>query len=381
MNKGITIALILLGTFLVFGILAGTKAAQIKILTSGGEPPLPPSSVTATKVEKREWEESVASVGTVRAIRGVVVSPEVSGQVEELFFESGARAKAGDLLVRLDDSVEKAARDAAVSRRDLAEINLRRIRELRGRNTVAQSELDTAEALFNEAEAQLRNAEAALARKTIRAPFDGVLGIRQVDPGAYIGPGMAIVSIQDASEVFVDFRIPQRFLPMIQSGMEVRAMGDALGKREVSGRLAAKNSEIDSRTRSIGLRALFGNPDGALIPGMFLDVRMVGPETKSVLVIPQTAVLFAPFGDSVFLLSEEKPERDDGEASEGTLFAQQVFIRLGGTRGDFVEVVEGLNEGDLVADSGVFKLSNGSAVVVNNELRIEPSENPTPPNS
>jgi membrane fusion protein (multidrug efflux system) len=361
---------------IVAGGLATVKALQIKTLIAAGAAYVPPPETIATVVVREEkWPNTLTAVGSVSAAQGVIVSPEIAGPVKEIAFESGATVKQGDLLVKLDTSSEEAQLRAAEAQVELAQLNAERTRQLRTDKTVSQAELDTAEATLKQFRANADAIRAVIEKKTIRAPFAGRLGIRLVNLGELLDAGKGIVSLQALVPVFVDFSLPQQDLAQLQTGLPVRVVSDSYPSNAFSGELAAINPDLDTATRSVRVRAKFENADQLLRPGMFVRVEIILPDGKSVLAIPSTAILSAPFGDSVFVLT---PEVKDGKTN---LVAQQKFIRAGRTRGDFVDVETGLNAGDRVASAGVFKLRSGASVQENNEDTPKPSQTPKPGDS
>jgi membrane fusion protein (multidrug efflux system) len=363
---------LLIGIVIVLVIgapLATIKVLQVKAMIAA---PLPTQSETvATAVAHAEtWADTLSAVGSVSAAQGVTVAPEIAGTISEIAFESGATVKAGDLLVRLDTSSEAAQLRAAEAQADLAKLNAERERKLHEDKTVSQSEVDQADATLKQAAANADNIRAIIQKKTIRAPFAGKLGIRLVNLGEQLDVGKGIVSLQALSPMFVDFSLPQQDFAQLQNGLKVHAVSDSYPTNEFEGEIAAINPDLDAATRSVRVRAKFENPGDLLRAGMFARVTVVLPQEKSVLVIPATAILSAPYGDSVFLVT-----------GSSNLVVQQAFVRTGRTRGDFVSVQSGLKAGDRVATAGIFKLRNGLSVHENNEATPEASPTPTPPNS
>jgi len=358
----------------VAGGLAAVKALQIKTLIGAAAlfaPP--PETIASAMVTEEKWPETLPAVGSVSAAQGVMVAPEIGGKVTEIAFESGATVQQGDLLLRLDTSSEAAQLRAAEAQAELARLNAERNRKLREDKTVSQSELDATEATLTQAQANADAIRAVIQKKTIRAPFAGQLGIRLVNLGEQLSAGQSIVSLQSLSPVFVDFSLPQQEFAKLQTGLKVSAVLDAYPTNQFDGELAAINPDLDAVTRSVRLRAKFENAGGLLRAGMFVRVSVILPEEKPVLAIPATAILSAPFGDSVFVITPA--------ADSTNLVAQQKFIRTGRMHGDFVSVETGLKAGDKVATAGIFKLRNGVKVNENNETTPKPSLSPNPPNS
>jgi membrane fusion protein (multidrug efflux system) len=355
-------------------VLAGVKVLQIRKLMAMKWPP-EVETISSAVVHEEKWQDSLTAVGSATAAQGVTVSPEIAGTVSEIDFESGATVKKGDLLLKLDTSSEDAQLRAAEAQVELAKLNADRSEKLRADNTVSQSELDQAEATLKQSQADADAISATIDKKNIRAPFDGKLGIRLVNLGEQLDVGKGIVSLQSLTPVFVDFSLPQQDLSQLKTGLVVRITSDAYPDKHFDGELTAINPDLDLETRSVKLRAKFENAEQLLRPNMFVRVEVILPEQQSVLVIPATAVLSAPFGDSVFVIT---PQVADGKTN---LVAQQKFIRTGRANGDFVSVESGLSAGDKVATAGIFKLRNGVSVQENNEGSPKPSLSPNPPNS
>jgi membrane fusion protein (multidrug efflux system) len=373
MKRKIAVAIFIV--LLVLGGLAGVKFLQIRTLMASGKGFVPPpESVSSAVVYEDKWQATLTAIGSIAAVQGVTITPEVAGTVREMAFESGAIVAKGDLLVRLDTSSEEAQLRAIEAQVDLARINLNRTQTLRKDNTVSQSDLDTAEATLKQNQASADAIRATIAKKTICAPFGGRLGIRLINLGQYLDTGKPIVSLQSLSPIYADFSLPQQELARLKTGMQVRVTTDAYPGRDFEGALTAINPDLDATTRSVGLQATFENVDQSLRPGMFARVEVLLPEERPVLVIPATAVLSAPYGDSVFVIG---PQTN----SPATLVVRQQFIRTGRTRGDFLSVESGLKAGERVVSSGIFKLRNGMTVIENNELAPKASVKPRPADS
>jgi membrane fusion protein (multidrug efflux system) len=374
MTRKIIIGLVIV--VVVVGGLAAVKTMQIKTMIAQGAAFTPPPETIASAVAREEkWPETLHAVGSVSAAQGVTVSPEISGAVSEIAFESGANVKQGDLLVRLNTASEAAQLQATEAQVELARLNAERTRQLRTDKTVSQSELDSAEATLKQFQASADAIRATIAKKTIRAPFTGRLGIRLVNLGEQLEAGKGIVSLQSPSPMFVDFSLPQQDLSQLATGLKVRATIDAYPDKKFEGEVAAINPDLDSISRSVRIRAKFENADGQLRGGMFAQVEVVLTEEKPALVIPATALLSAPYGDSVFLITSPT------NSGSTNLVVQQKFIRTGRTLGDFVNVESGLKAGDKVVSAGIFKLRSGMSVVENNDAAPKPSTTPNPPNS
>ncbi len=367
----------IVGLVVLLGVLAGIKGLQFNsMLAQGKQFVAPPGIVTTAAVQADSWETLLTAVGTLEAVQGVTVTAELSGKVTSINFESGTTVAAGDLLVQQDTASENAQLRSAEASAALARINLERAKQLRPENVISQSDYDNAEAQFKQANAQVDNIRAVIAKKTIRAPFAGRLGIRQINLGQIINEGQAIVSLQALNPILVNFRLPQHRLALVHPGLSVRVTSDALPGREIEGKIMATNPDVDAVTRNIRIQAQLANPQEQLRPGMYVSVAVVLPTPKKVLAVPATAILYAPYSDSVFVV-EEKREGDNPPAK----VVRQQFVRLGEKRGDFVAVASGLNKDDIVVSTGVFKLRNGQSVVVDNKLAPEFELAPKPEES
>jgi membrane fusion protein (multidrug efflux system) len=372
---------VLIAVFVVLvvgGILAGVKTLQIRTLMAAGKSyASPPESVSSVLAREEKWQGTITAIGSVTAVQGVTVTPELAGIIHEIAFESGAVVAKDALLVRLDTSTEEAQLHALEAQEELARLTLARERSLRSQNMVPQSELETAEATLKQTQGMADATRAIIQKKTIRAPFAGRLGIRLVNLGQYLDTGKPIVSLQSLTPIYADFSLPQQELARLQTGMRVRLTTDAYPGRQFDGTLTAINPDLDPQTRSVGLQATFENADQLLRPGMFARVEVLLPEEPAVLVVPATSVLSAPYGDSVFVI-ESKPGKDSGKAE---LVVRQQFIRTGSARGDFVSVETGLKPGERIVSAGIFKLRNGMSVIENNELSPKNELAPRPSDS
>jgi len=358
----------------LFSVLADIKAIQFKMASGGGAGGMPPTTVTSVEVKQENWPPLLSAIGSVSAVQGATISSELPGTVADVGFESGAVVKKGALLVRFDTSAEEAQLRSADADTELAKADLERARDLAARKVISKAELDTAESKFKQKSAMTENMRAIIAKKTMQAPFDGIAGIRMVNVGQMVKAGDQIVPLQSLEPVYVDFALPQQRLAELSTGLEVNMHTDAFPGRVFRGTLTAINSAVDVATRNVTLQATFPNSDHMLRPGMFAKVDVVLPRKEPVLAIPATAIAYAPYGDSVFVIEKKKDEKSGKESQ----VIRQQFIRTGETRGDFVTVTQGLKAGETVVGSGVFKLRNGMPVVINNELAPKPELSPTP---
>ena len=362
---------------IMVGAVAGTKALQIGKLISSGKKGGPPVETVSTAVVVAEkWERSVESVGSLRAVQGADMSTESSGVIAKILFENGQEVKKGDLLVELDHETESANLRSAEAEADLARTVYERTKRLRVNNTVPQSDLDAAESQLRKTAALVEQLKSTINKQQLSAPFSGRLGIREVNLGQFVDNGDKIVSLQSLDPIFVDFLLPQQLIAGLAVGQPLKLITDVYPGRSFEGKLTAINSEIDPVTRNIRLQGTLQNADGALRPGMFARVILTLGEAEEVVSVPATALISAPYGDSVFVLESETAE--DGASRT---VARQRFIRTGRTRGDFVSVTQGVKPGEKVVTAGAFKLRNGTPVEVNNDLAPQPELAPTPPDS
>jgi membrane fusion protein (multidrug efflux system) len=363
MKKQIIFAIF--GLLVVVAILAVIKYLQIGTMIAQGKQMVPPpETVTSAGVTQESWETVLTAVGSLDAVQGVTITAEVTGKVARIAFEPGSRVAAGDLLVQQDISEENARLRSAEATAKLAQINFDRSQKLLPEKVISQSDYDNNRAKLTQALAEVDNIKAVIAKKTIRAPFAGRLGIRMINLGQVINDGQAIVTLQSLDPIFADFLLPQQQLAQIQEGFEVRVTTDALPGKVMTGKITAINPEVDAATRNIRVQATLANPDERLRPGMYANVAVVLPHKEAVLAIPATAVLYAPYSDSVFVIEAAKGK--DGKPAGQTV--RQQFVRLGEKRGDFIAVTSGLKADETVVSTGVFKLRNGQSVVVDNKL-------------
>lgn len=359
---------------LIVAGLGAIKAMQIGAMIKAGETfKMPPEAVTTAMAEQIQWQPTLDAVGSVVAVQNVTISSEVPGAVKQIAFASGADAKQGAILVKLDTSIEDAQLASARAEADLARLNLERIQGLQRASASSKSELDTSDARLKQAVAAVQNVEATIAKKTLRAPFSGRLGIRQVEVGQVVSPGAPIVTLQSVDPVYAEFWLPQQDLAQVRAGQPVRVKSDTFPGREWPGEVETVNSEVDSATRNVRVRARVANESGELRQGMFVDVEIVLPKTENVTVIPATSIMHAPYGDSVYVVEQAKDA-----AGKLETVAKQVFVRLGEHRGDRVAVLSGVKAGQAIVSSGAFKLRNGIGVLVQNDLAPNVTDTPTP---
>jgi membrane fusion protein, multidrug efflux system len=361
------------GVAAVFVLLIAIKGLQIFTMTKMSHE-MPATTVTSAPVKEEDWPPVLSAVGSLSSVQGAVVSTELGGIVSEVMFQNGGVAKKGDVLVKLDSSSEIAQLKTAEADLELARDNLQRARDLAKRKVISKQELDAAESAFGQKQGTVDNMRSFIGKKEVRAPFDGQLGIRYVNVGQMVKGGDQVVSLQTLDPVFVDFALPQQELSKLSSGLEVRVHTDAISGREFKGKLTAVNSMVDPVTRNVGLQATLDNPDHVLRPGMFAKVEVELPEKHKTMVVPGSAISYAPFGDSVFVIEKKKDEKTGKESQT----IRQQFVRVGEARGDFVAINEGLKANETIVSTGVFKLRTGMSVTINNDLAPKPEVNPTP---
>jgi len=330
----------------------------------------PPEAVTTFVAKADQWPMTLAAIGTVSAVHGVVVSADLPGIVDKIAFESGQAVRQGDLLVQLDTRTEQAQLAAAVAQLELAKVNLDRSQKLVDTEIGAQADLDRTKAEYKAAEGKVGEIRATIDRKTIRAPFAGVLGIRQVNLGEYLQGGSPIVPLQSLQPIYVNFSVPQQEIARISVGGEIHVTSSE-SKVVSAGKVTAVDSVIDSATRNIAVQATLPNADGKLHPGMFVETSMVQGKPSDVITVPASSINHAPYGDSVYIVTDLKDPK--GKAYRGV---RQQFVKVGPGRGDQVAILSGVKPGDEVVTSGVFKLRNGAAVLVNN--KTQPGNDPAP---
>jgi membrane fusion protein (multidrug efflux system) len=358
------------------GGLAAIKANQIGLLMKTGQAAEaagpPPETVSSARVEKDTWRDALQSIGSVVAGRGVTVSNDSPGIVTRIHFDSGDEVKIGKPLVELETRVEQAQLASALARLELAETTLARTRALEAQRVATTAELDSAASTLKTVRAEAAALRAQIARKVVNAPFGGKLGIRLVNVGQYLSPGSPITTLQSSEEEYVDFSFPQEHLDELRVGLPVRLV-NGQSELELDGVVAAVDPAVDQVTRSVTLRASTKDAGKRLRPGMFLNVNVMLDRKRDVVVVPATAAIYAPYGDSVFLI-EKDPKNGQRQV------ARQQFVQLGESRGDFVEVTKGLKGGETIVSVGAFKLRNGLPVKVNNDIELDPKLQPTPEN-
>ena len=364
-------------TLLLVGALGFVKFKQIQTaIAQGAAYQPPPEAVTTTIAAQEQWPSTLNAIGTMAAVRGVTVSADLPGIVDQVLFESGDAVREGQTLAILDTRQEQAQMAAAEAQRVLARLNFNRMQELLDQRVISKAEYDSATAQSRETEARVGEIRAAIERKTIRAPFSGMLGIRQVNKGQYLAGGDPLVALQSLNPIYVNFGVPQQAIGQIRVGRGVRITTESLDSLAFEGRVTAIDSVVDAATRNIQVQATLANPDGKLRPGMFVQTEMVLGASQPVIALPASAISYAPYGDSVFIVSDMKD--DKGRTYRGV---RQQVVKLGSARGDQIAVLSGINRGDEIVTSGLFKLRNGAAVQVNNKVKPGNNAAPKPENS
>lgn len=372
MKKVLFSLLLVVGLVLVLLFVFGTKVMQFGAMGASSESMGPPPETVSTFiVEEQTWTRRLQAVGSVEPTQGVLLEAEATGLVESINFTNGELVKAGEVLVQLDIKVEQAELQAAQALARLAEVELERAQRLRKSGNLPQSDLDRAIADESKTRADVENIKARIARKTIKAPFTGKVGIRQINLGQYLPQGAPIVALQANEQVYVNFTLPQQALGEIESGLKLKLTSDAFPKSSFEGEVTAISPEIDPATRSVEVQGTLDNPDGLLRAGLFVRLEVTLPKEDTVTVVPATAILYAPYGNSIYKVETT----DEGQV------AKQHFVRTGKRLGDYVSIEKGVAIGDSVVSAGAFKLRNGIKVTVNNDEAPEPELAPTPNNS
>ncbi len=363
------------GFIVVFLTLGAVKSAQIKKMASTPHT-MPATAVSTSPAEAVEWHSSLHAIGTLAPVQGITLSADADGTIKSISVESGAAVKTGDILLELDTTVEVAQLAAAEARAELAQATIDRTKELWDSQAISKSEFDVAVASAKQAGADVAALKALIAKKQIRAPFDGRVGIRLVNVGQFIARGAPLLPLQQANPMFVNFHVPQRNIPALSLGQKVSVTIDSATGESFDATLTAINSEVDPATRNVSVQATVPNPKEQLRAGMFAQISVEMPQPEALVVVPATAIAYASYGNSVFIVEQMK-----GEDGHEFLGVRQQFVKLGATRGDLVAITEGVKAGEQVVSAGVFKLRNGVPVQVNNDTKPAANPDPTPRNS
>ena len=376
MTKRMTILLI--AAVVVFGGLIGFKLfVNQKMNEFFDHMPVPPSVISATEARDDSWVRQVTSVGTVSAIRGADLTTEVSGIVKTIHFGNGSEVKAGDVIITLDSSTDRAELKTLQAAEHLAELERDRVQRLWQRRSTSKSEYDKRQSELEQAQARVAAQQSRMEQKQLRAPYAGRLGIRRVNVGQYVHAGDPMISLQSLDKVFVDFTLPEQRFSEVKVGLPVQAQMDALGNATFEGRITAIEPVIDADTRNFDVQATFDNPQQLLRPGMFARIALNVGERRDVVVVPRTAISFKPYGNSVFVLTDTGKKDDKGRE---LLQVKQRLIQTGEARGELIAIDKGLKTGERVATSGLLKLRSNGTAIVNNSVQPDASIAPTPDN-
>jgi membrane fusion protein (multidrug efflux system) len=365
------------GIVLVVAMLGLVKFMQIRsAIKAGSSWQPPPETVTTVVASIQDWSATIEAVGSAAPARGVTLAADLPGVVQSIFFQSGAYVREGQELVVLDTRQERGQLHAAIAQRDLARNNLERGRKLLEQQAISKLEFDQTEAASRQSEALVEQAEAAIGRKTIRAPFSGVTGIRQVNLGQYVNSGDAIVPLHSLDPMYVNFTVPQQDAAVVRTGAVVVTLADSSSTGRFTGRVTTVNPLVAEATRNVEVQATFPNPRGQMRAGMFVTVQVQVGASRPTVAVPASAINYAPYGNSVFVVEQIKGP--NGKSYRGV---RQQFVKLGGAQGDQVAVVQGVTPGQEIVTTGVFKLRSGAAVNVDNKTLPSNSLSPRPANS
>ncbi len=363
--------------FIIVALFGVVKTLQVRsAIAKAMSFKMPPSAVSSLVTTEEDWVPQLKAVGSAEAVQGVIVSTDLPGIVKQIAYESGQAVKKGDLLVQLDTVQEQAQLRASEAKRQLAEVNIRRFKSLLDKRVAAQSDYDQAAAEYLQLQANSEEIKALIERKTIRAPFDGLLGIREVNVGQYLKSGDPITPLQAMDPIYVNFSLPQQNLGVLKVGGKIKVQADGLPTDVFAGDITAINSVVDAATRNVQVQAKLSNPDAKLRPGMYVTADVQMPTNEKVIFIPSTAISYAPYGDSVFVVEEMTDPKDPKAAPYKGV--RQQFVKLGSSRGDQVAITSGLKAGEEIATSGVFKLRPAAAVEIHNESVPSNEANPKP---
>ncbi|MGH8502075.1 MAG: efflux RND transporter periplasmic adaptor subunit [Gammaproteobacteria bacterium] len=386
------------GAAVLFGSLMFVKSFGNKQMNAMFDNmPQPPVTISSARVEPARWPQEIETVGTFAAVNGAELATEASGIVDEINFKNGAHVEAGEVILRLDTDIDVAELNALEAAARLAEIELERVRRLYESNSISKAEVDIRQSQADQARANVEAQRARVEQKTVAAPFSGVLGIRQVNLGQYVNAGSAIVNLQSLDPIFLNFMLPEQRLADISSGQPMTARVDAFPRGHFNGTITAIEPRVERTTRNFMIQASIDNPDGQLRSGMFARVELAVGKPQAVLTVPQTAISFNPYGNSVYVIRAAgassraaHKQQDNSAPSAGSAQASdkqpgltvvQRFVRTGARRGDLISITDGLKAGERVATSGLLKLRNEAVVIINNKIRPEADVTPTPPNS
>ncbi|MBV4522821.1 efflux RND transporter periplasmic adaptor subunit [Pseudomonas sp. SWRI74] len=366
--------LIMLGVvLLIVLVLAGYKAFSIYTMIQGFSAPKPPISVAVATATERPWQARLPTVGTLKALQGVDLSLETDGTVIDVQFESGQKVKAGQPIIRLDSAVESALLETAQADLGLAQVDYSRGSQLVGSQAISKGEFDRLSAVLKKSKATVNQLRAALGKKSILAPFSGTIGIRQVDVGDYVATGTMIATLQDLSSLYVDFFVPEQSVPKIAVGQPVQLIVAAFPTEEFPGTISAINPKVENSTRNVQVRATLANPDGKLLPGMFASLQVILPDPQPQIVVPESAITYTLYGNSVYVAAQKKAEDgsvEKDDKSQPVLIAERRFVETGERREGMVIITKGVKNGETVVTAGQIKLDNGAHIAISDDKTL-----------
>ncbi|WP_433736931.1 efflux RND transporter periplasmic adaptor subunit [Pseudomonas putida] len=366
--------LIMLGVvLLIVLVLAGYKAFSIYTMIQGFSAPKPPISVAVATAIERPWQARLPTVGTLKALQGVDLSLETDGTVVDVQFESGQKVKAGQPIVRLDSAVESALLETALADLGLAQVDYTRGSQLVGSQAISKGEFDRLSAVLKKSKATVNQLKAALGKKSILAPFSGTIGIRQVDVGDYVATGTMIATLQDLSSLYVDFYVPEQSVPKIAVGQPVQIIVAAFPTEEFPGTITAINPKVENSTRNVQVRATLANPDGKLLPGMFASLQVILPDPQRRIVVPESAITYTLYGNSVYVAAQKKAEDgsvEKDDKGQPVLIAERRFVETGERRNGMVMITKGVQNGETVVTAGQIKLDNGAHIAISDDKTL-----------
>ncbi|WP_077048753.1 efflux RND transporter periplasmic adaptor subunit [Pseudomonas sp. KK4] len=366
--------LIMLGVvLLIVLLLAGYKAFSIYTMIQGFSAPKPPISVAVAKATEQPWQARLPTVGTLTALQGVDLSLEIAGTVTDVQFESGQKVKAGQPIVQLDSAVESALLETAQADLGLAQVDYRRGSQLVGSQAISKGEFDRLSAVLKKNQATVNQLKASLAKKRILAPFSGTIGIRQVDVGDYVASGTMIATLQDLSSLYVDFFIPEQSVPKVAIGQPVQIVVSAYPDQTFPGTLSAINPKVENSTRNVQVRATLANPDGKLLPGMFASLQIILPDPQPRIVVPESAITYTLYGNSVYVATQKKAEDgsvEKDDKGQPILIAERRFVETGERRDGLVMITKGVQNGETVVTAGQIKLNNGAHIAISDDKTL-----------
>ena len=372
--------LIMLGVvLLIVLVLAAYKAFSIYTMIQGFSAPKPPISVAVATAIERPWQARLPTVGTLKALQGVDLSLETDGTVIDVQFESGQKVKAGQPIIRLDSAVESALLETALADLGLAQVDYNRGSQLVGSEAISKGEFDRLSAVYKKSKASVNQLKAALGKKSILAPFSGTIGIRQVDVGDYVASGTMIATLQDLSSLYVDFFIPEQSVPRIAVGQAVQIIVASYPTQVFPGTISAINPKVENSTRNVQVRAKLANPDGKLLPGMFASLQVLLPAPQLRIVVPESAITYTLYGNSVYVVTQKKAEDgslEKGDKGQPVLIAERRFVETGERRDGQVMITKGVQNGEKVVTAGQIKLDNGAHIAISDDKTLGEKNSP-----